>query len=85
MGFICLFDDLLRFFAGKTLLSLELELLKLAVLLLWVHKRTLNKGSGGCGPAPRETKHRYLCTTVLKSVQMRSDRLQRELDARETS
>ena len=54
MGLVCLLDDLLRFFAGKALLSLELKLLKLAVLLLWVHKRTLNKGSGGCGPDPRE-------------------------------
>ena len=54
MGLVCLLDDLLRFFPGKALLSLELKLLKLAVLLLWVHKRTLNKGSGGCGPDPRE-------------------------------
>ena len=54
MGFICLFDDLLRFFAGKALLSLELELFELAVLFLWVHNRTLNKGSGGCGLDPRE-------------------------------
>ena len=54
MGLVCRLDDLLRVFAGKTLLSLELKLLKLAVLFLRVHKRTLNKGSGGCGPDPRE-------------------------------
>ena len=54
MGLVCLLDDLLRFFASKALLGLELKLLKLAVLLLWVHKQTLNKGSGGCGPDPRE-------------------------------
>ena len=54
MGLVCLLDDLLRFFAGKALLSLELELFELAVLFLWVHNRTLNKGSSGCGADPRE-------------------------------
>ena len=48
MGLICLLDDLLRFIAGKALLSFELKLLKLAVLFLWIHNRTLNNSSGGC-------------------------------------
>ena len=48
MGLICLPDDLLRFFAGKAHLSLELELFELAVLFLWVHNQTLINYSCGC-------------------------------------
>ena len=48
MDFVRFLDDLLRFFAGKALLSLELELFELAVLFLWVHNKTLSNYSCGC-------------------------------------
>ena len=68
VGFICLFDDLLRFFAGKALLSLELELFELAVLFLWVHNRTLNNGSGGCWADRLVSPHRCDVTAHTSGV-----------------
>ena len=46
MGLSRLLNDLLRFFAGEALLSLELELFELAVLFLRIHRMTLHNNCG---------------------------------------
>lgn len=38
VGFLCLADDLLRFFPGQALLSFELKLLELSVLLFRIQR-----------------------------------------------
>ena len=68
MDLVRFLDDLLRFFAGKALLSLELELFELAVLFLWVHNLTLNNGSGGCWADRLVSPHRCDVTAHTSGV-----------------